>query len=258
MNLVIDIGNSQIFGGIFDNDRLITTFRKTSKVDFSSDEFGIFLKSIIRENIKGNIKILNASITSVVPRLNYTIKNALIKYFNINPLFVSSGIKTGINIKYKNPNEVGSDRITNCVGTIKLYGKGNYIIIDMGTATTFDILTDKNEYLGGLIIPGLKIQSEGLALNTAKLPSIEIRQTTLEIDSTIKAIQSGIYLLNYYGIYGITERIKKEIFRNAKVRVVGTGGFSRLYETENIFDISNYDLILYGLNEIIKINQKED
>lgn len=258
MNLVIDVGNTQIFGGVFDKEKLLFTFRKSSKNDFSSDEFGIFLKSVIRENLKKEIKDVKSCVSSVVPRLNYTLRNSIIKYFETEPLFVSSGIKTGINIKYKNPSDVGADRITNCIGAIKLYGSGNYIIIDMGTATTFDILTEKKEYLGGLIIPGPKIQTESLFLNTAKLPSIEIKpMENIDINNTNGAIQSGIYFLNYYGIYAITEKIKKDFFKDKTVKVIGTGGFSRIYEKSKIFDITNGDLTLYGLNEIIKINSEE-
>jgi type III pantothenate kinase len=257
MNLTIDVGNTQIFCGIFDKNNLKLTFRKTSKAEFSSDELGIFFINVLKENKTRPDKIKNVCISSVVPNLNYAIKNSIIKYFKINPLFIETGLKTGINIKYKNPAEVGADRIANCVGANSLYGNNNYIIIDMGTATTFDILTANREYLGGLIIPGPKIQANSLYLSTAKLPSIEIKNMALKIDSTQSAIQSGIYLLNYYGICGIVEKIKKEIFQTNEVKVIGTGGFSRIYEKSGIFDICNYDLILYGLNKIIYKNRSD-
>jgi type III pantothenate kinase len=252
MNLVIDIGNTQIFSGIFDKNKLKLTFRKSSKNEFSSDEFGIFLVNIFQINLLDIKKIKNVCISSVVPTLNYTIKNAIKKYLEVEPLFVEQGIKTGINIKYRNPHELGADRIANCVGANSLYGNKNYIIIDMGTATTFDILTEKKEYLGGLIIPGPKLQINSLSSGTAKLPSIELKKTDLEIDSTVKAMQSGIYFMNYYSIKGIVEKIKKEKFNNSQVMVIATGGFSRIYEDADLFDIVNYDLILWGLNEIIK------
>jgi type III pantothenate kinase len=253
MNLVLDIGNTQIFGGVFSNDEIVLSFRKSSKSEFSADEFGIFLKTVLRENSIDPSQIKNISVSSVVPKINYTIHSACVKYFKTELVFLKRGIKTGIKINYKNPSEVGSDRIANCLGALKVYGNFNYIIVDTGTAATFDILTDKKEYLGGVIIPGPKLQVESLFQNTAKLPSVEIKAVKkIEPSTTVDAIQSGIYFLNYYGVKGIIDRIKEDFFNNKKVITV-TGGFSRLYENKKIFDYINYDLILYGLNELIKI-----
>jgi len=258
MNLVIDIGNTQIFLGIFEKDDLKLTFRKSSKNEFSSDEFGVFINNVFNINCIDIKKIKNVCISSVVPSFNYTIRNSIKKYIGVEPIFVEQGTKTGINIKYKNPSELGADRIANCIGANLLYGNKNFIIIDMGTATTFDILTEKKEYLGGIIIPGPELQINSLATNTAKLPSVEFKKSNFEIDSTVKAIQSGIYFMNYYTIKGITEKIKKEIFKNNPVTIVATGGFSRIYEDTDLFDVINYDLILYGLNEIIKRRSNDD
>ncbi|MEF3279348.1 MAG: type III pantothenate kinase [Elusimicrobiota bacterium] len=259
MNLVIDVGNTQIFGGVFDCENLILRFRKSSKSDFTSDEFAIFLKQLFLENNISFKNITNVSISSVVPRHNYSIKNAIIKYLGINPLFLEPGVKTKIAIKYKNPSEVGSDRIANCLGAIKLYGKRNFIIIDMGTAITFDILTEKKEYLGGLIIPGIKLQLESLFQNTAKLPATEFVQASqLKTKTTIDAIQTGVYYFNYYGLTGLVNKIKNDFFKDQNSFVIGTGGFSRVYEKEKLFDEINHDLILYGLNELIKINKNTE
>ncbi len=203
--------------------------------------------------------IENISISSVVPKLNYTIRSSMKKYLGKEPIFLVPPVKTGISIKYKFPNEIGSDRIANCIGAIKLYGLNNFIIIDIGTATTFDILTDKKDYLGGIIYPGPGLQMESLFHNTAKLPSIEIiPMKDLQISSTNEAIQSGIYFINYYGFKGVIDFIKTKFFKNKDVLVIGTGGFSKLYENEKIFDYIEQNLILYGLNELININKKEE
>jgi type III pantothenate kinase len=255
MNLVLDIGNTQIFGGVFDDETMILSFRKSSKTEFSSDEFGIFLKSVLRENNVNSSYIKKISVSSVVPEINYAIHASCVKYFKTEPVFLEKGVKTGINIKYKNPAEVGSDRIGNCLGAVKIYGCLNFIIVDIGTATTFDILNDKKEYLGGVIMPGPKLQMKSLFENTAKLPSVEIKHMErIESATTVDAMRSGIYYLNYYGISGIMNKIKEDFFNKKSVITIATGGFSRLYENEKLFDHINYDLILYGLDELIRIN----
>lgn len=256
MNLTLDIGNTQIFGGVFKDNRLLFTFRKSSTVSFSSDEFGIFIKNIFSEKkVKPSIKC--SAIASVVPSLTSTIEDAVKKYTSSEKIFIlGPGTKTGINIKYKNPSEVGADRIANCIGACRLYGKNkNYIIIDIGTATTFDLLNSKNEYLGGVIAPGPWLQAKSLATSTAKLSQIEIsRPSNISIDSTISAIENGIYYLNLFGMKGLIDMFKKEFFKSSEVTVIGTGGGMKIFENEGLCDIINFDLILYGLNHIIEIN----
>lgn len=259
MNLTIDIGNSQIFFGIFDREKLILKFKKNSKNSFSSDEMGIFILSILEKNkIKSN-KFKYVSLASVVPSITNTVIESIEKYINPQKIILlAPGLKTGINIRYKNPQEVGADRVGNCIGAQYLYGTNkNYIIVDIGTATTFDILS-KNEYLGGFIIPGIQMQINSLFSSTAKLPQVElVKPKEINIDNTISAIQCGVYYFNLLGIKEIINLLKMRFFQNNQdenVFIIGTGGTSEIFKDEKIFDTINQDLILFGLNRLIELN----
>ncbi|MGC9070169.1 MAG: type III pantothenate kinase [Elusimicrobiales bacterium] len=259
MNLVIDIGNTQIFAGIFSKGKPLITFRKSSKNPFSSDEFGIFLSLIMKEKGINPSLIKYSAIASVVPSLTSSVEEGIKRFISPSQIFIlTSGLKTGINIRYKNPHEVGADRIANCIGAKRVYGNGNYIIIDIGTATTFDLLTSKNEYLGGLIIPGPHLAASSLFSSTAKLPQIDIsKPAKLSIDTTVSAIQNGIYYLNLFGIKAITDFLKKEFFPSQNVKVIGSGGGIGIFEGENLFDFVNQELVLYGLDSLIDMNKEE-
>ncbi|MBI4655839.1 MAG: type III pantothenate kinase [Elusimicrobia bacterium] len=256
MLLALDVGNSQIFGGVFEKDRLLFRFRKTSASNATSDEFGVFFKSVLRENKIKPEKILNVAICSVVPDLIYPLHQSSIKYFNIEPFLIGPGIKTGLNIKYKNPNEVGSDRIANAIAGISLFPDKNLIIADFGTATTFCAINRKKEYLGGLIMPGLKISMESLAARTAKLPKIEIaKPAELVAKTTIESIQSGLYYGNLFAVKEILSKIKIDYFDGKDTITLGTGGFSRLFEDSKIFDRIMPDLVLTGINFAFQMNK---
>ncbi|MCB0412650.1 MAG: type III pantothenate kinase, partial [Bdellovibrionales bacterium] len=154
MILCLDVGNSQIYGGVFDKDECILRFRRTSKTGASSDEFGLFLRSVLRENNVDPEKIQSISLCTVVPEVLHSLKNACRKYFQHNPFVLQAGVKTGLKIKYRNPVEVGADRIANSIAATYLYPNKNIIVIDFGTATTFCAINAEKEYLGGVIIPG--------------------------------------------------------------------------------------------------------
>lgn len=254
MLIALDCGNTHIIGGIFRGEELIFKFRKSSKNPATSDEFGIFLRSIIRENGIKPEEIKKFAVCSVVPDLLYPVRQSAVKYFGLNPFVLRAGVKTGLNIKYKNPAEVGSDRIANAMGAVWLYGPGNMIITDMGTATTFCAVSEKNEYLGGLIMPGMKLSMEALARGTAKLPRVEIvRPERLEGKTTADSIQCGLYYSNYHAIRGICGEIKKRYF-GGEATVVGTGGFSKIFEKDSLFDRVNQDLVLYGIMRAVEMN----
>ncbi|MCX7641366.1 MAG: type III pantothenate kinase [Elusimicrobiales bacterium] len=260
-HLVVDIGNSQIFFGVFKDNKLIFTFRKNSKTNFTLDEIGIYLINIFNYKKITRNNFYACSIASVVPHITPIIYDSIVSYIKPKKIYIlGPGIKTGINIKYKNPHEVGADRIANCIGAKYLYGNNkSYIIVDIGTATTFDIINDKNEYFGGLIMPGPNLQIYSLSTSTAKLSQVElIKPKNFIIDNTTSAIQNGIYYLNLYGIKGLTEKIKKEFLNNSKTFVIGTGGAIKLFEGENIFDIVNQDLILWGLYNLIELNETKE
>jgi type III pantothenate kinase len=157
MILALDIGNSQIFGGVFDGDELIFHFRKSTQSGVTSDELGIFLKAVLRENSLDSHGLTAISICSVVPKLNHSIKNACLKYFSLNPFFLKPGTRTGLKINYRNPVEVGTDRIANAIAACERFPGQNIIVVDFGTANTFCVIDRLRNYLGGLILPGLRI-----------------------------------------------------------------------------------------------------
>jgi len=255
MIMTLDVGNSQIYGGIFDGEKLILQFRKTSKMGSSSDEFGLFLRSVLRENDVDPKQIHHIAFCSVVPDIVHSLRNACKKYFNLHPFILQAGAKTGLKIKYRNPVEVGADRIANAIGAVQMYPGKNLIIIDFGTATTFCAINSDKDYLGGLIVPGLRLSMEALEAQTAKLPAVEIIPMTELIGrSTVESIQSGLYFGHLAMVKDLTQKIKKEHFENKNTVIIGTGGFSRLFEKEKVFDALMPDLVLMGLKISLKVN----
>ena len=255
MILCLDVGNTQIYGGIFENDKLVFQFRKISRAGSSADEYGIFLKGVLKENNFDPSKIDQIAICTVVPDVIYSLRNCCIRYFNITPFLLEPGTKSGLKIGYRNPLEVGADRIANAIAGIKKYPDEDLIIIDFGTATTFCAIKKNREYLGGSIIPGVKISMEALEENTSKLPTVEIvNPGSVCGRSTVESIQSGLYFGNLGMIKEISYRITKECFPSSRPIVIGTGGFARLYQDQDLFDHIIPDLVLQGLNQSLKLN----
>jgi len=254
MILCIDVGNSHIYGGVFDGDDIKLRFRHTSKVS-TSDELGIFLKTVLRENGCSPEAIQRIAICSVVPQLDYSLRAACLKYFDTDPFILQAGVKTGLNIKYRNPIEVGADRIANAIAAIHSYPNQNIIVIDFGTATTFCVITASKNYLGGAIIPGVRLSVDALSQNTAKLPSVEIIKVENTVGrSTIESIQSGVF----YGVLGscreLIRRINEEVFDGNKAVVLATGGFASLFDTQDIYDHLIPDLVLQGVRLAVQMN----
>jgi len=257
MILCLDVGNTQIHGGVFENDKLILQFRKTSRQQFSSDEVGIFLKNVLRENGTDPNEINEISICTVVPDVLHSLRNGCIKYFEIDPFILKAGVKTGLKIKYRNPLEVGTDRIANAIAGAAIYPGKNLIIVDFGTATTFDVITKNKEYLGGAIIPGVKLSMESLVSGTSKLSAIEIVEVKETVGrSTAESIQSGLYFGSIGMIKEITHRINREAFKDENPLIIATGGFSRLFENAKLFDEIKPNLVLRGLNIALNYNRK--
>ena len=255
MILCLDVGNTQIYGGLFKNDKLELQFRKTSRESFSSDEIGIFLKNVITQNNFNTDEIEAISICSVVPDKTHSLSSGCIKYFGITPFFLEPGVKTGLKIKYKNPLEVGADRIANAVAGIKKYPDKNLIIVDFGTATTFCVISKHKEYLGGIILPGIRISMEVLEAQTAKLPRVEIKEINKPFgQTTVESIQVGLYQGQAAIVRELTKKITVETFQGEKPVVIGTGGFSTLFQDEGLFDEISQTLVLIGLNESLKLN----
>ena len=194
MILTLDVGNSQIYCGVFAGTELVTQFRHASTSRSSSDEIGVFLRGALRENGVEPESIARIAISSVVPELNYSLRACCQKYFDLEPLIMRPGLKTGLKIAYKDPKEVGSDRIADAMGAVKLFPDRNLIVVDFGTATTVCAITRDRTFLGGNIMPGVRLAMETLEQKTAKLPSVEIKPARSAIGkTTVESIQSGLY-----------------------------------------------------------------
>ena len=255
MLLCLDVGNSHIYGGLFSGDELALRFRHTSKVS-TSDELGIFLKAVIRENGCDATQIISVAICSVVPSLEYSLRAACIKYLSIEPFFLQSGIKTGLNVQYKQPGDVGADRIANAIAATQQFPAKNLIVIDFGTATTFCVINKQKTYFGGAILPGLRLFVEALSHHTAKLPRVDIIKMDHVVGrSTVESIQSG----TFYGALGacreLIARIKQEQFPDQEVLVLATGGFASLFEQFQLYDHHLPDLVLHGIRIAVQLNK---
>lgn len=261
MILSLDVGNTQVYGGVFESigetEKILLTFRRNSKQGSSSDEVGIFLRMVLKENGIDPKLIKQIVLCSVVPEVIFSLKGACQKYFNINPFILQAGVKTGLKIKYRNPLEVGADRIANSIAATQMFPKKNLIIVDLGTATTFCAITKDKDYLGGVIIAGLKISMEALEAKTAKLPSVEIvgKENVLG-QSTIESLQSGLFYGHLGAMREVIDRLTKECFQDERPFVIGTGGFSSLFDKEKIFDRIITDLVLKGNVLSLGFNQK--
>jgi len=257
MILCLDVGNSHIHGGVFRDDKILLQFRKTSSPKNSSDELGLFLRFVLRENNINPSGIKFISTCTVVPDILHSLKNACLKYFNKLPFVLQVGVKTGLKIKYRNPVEVGSDRIANALACTHLFPKKNLIIVDFGTATTLCVINSEKEYLGGSILPGIHISMQALESQTAKLPTVEIKKPESIIGrSTVSSIQSGLYFGQLKMAEGMIAEIilEKNWFKDKKPLVIASGGFSRLFESQKIFDKTIPDLALKGLYLALKMN----
>ncbi len=255
MILTLDVGNSQIFGGAFHDRRLILRFRKESRASQSSDELGLFLRGVLRENGCDPGQVTQIAICSVVPDALYPLRSCCRKYFQVDPFVLQAGAKTGLRIHYRNPLEVGADRIANAIGATHLYPDRNLIVVDLGTATTFDVVKAGRDYLGGAILPGLRTAMKALEQNTARLPEVEILPAAELIGrSTVEGIQSGLYFGHRAMIRELSREIRERVFRNDAALLIGTGGFSRLFAHEGLFDDLVPDLVLIGLAHALFLN----
>ncbi len=254
MLLVIDVGNTNSAIGVYKEDVLIGNWRISTNRERTSDETGMFLMSVLSHAGIGSKEIKDVIMCSVVPPAMHSIINAIKKYFNINPILVGPGIKTGINIKYENPRDVGTDKIVNAVGALKLYG-GPVIIVDFGTATTFCAINPKGDYLGGVICPGIKISAEALFDKASMLPRIEITKPKHIIGrTTVNSMQSGI-IFGFVGQVDYIVRLMKREMALEGIKVIATGGMANLIATESeTIDEVNTLLTLEGLKAVYQMN----
>lgn len=250
MLLTADIGNTNITLGLFDENALVEEFRLASDKDLSLEEYEVLLKSLFKDfSVDGCI------ISSVVSELNEKFKNAVRNVFKLEPLFLSVDINTGIKVALKNPFEAGADRIANAAGAYVLYNKPT-IVVDFGTATSFDIVNRSGEFIGGVIAPGLNLQMKVLNKFTSKLPRIDVAISNRAIgDNTTDAILSGVIRGTACMIDGLIEQCEKELGERAVV--VATGGYSGLIASylKRPFDFINPTLTLEGLRYLYQINK---
>jgi type III pantothenate kinase len=258
MLLAVDVGNVQIFCGVYDGEELKTTFRRTSSVRASSDEFGMFFRTTLRENGVDPGKIDAAAICSVVPDPVRSLRNCFLKYFGFEPFLLQPGVKTGLKIRYRNPLEVGADKIANAIGALSRFPGRNLVIVDFGTATTLCAVSKDREYLGGIITPGVTISMAALESQTARLPAVEIvRPAAILGRSVVESIQSGLCYGTLAGIRFLAVSIAKEHFAGARPVTVGTGGVGRLFEDEDLFDEFIPELALLGLRRAIELSRPD-
>ena len=254
MILTLDIGNTNVKIALFEGMEMIQYWRASTNRNMSSDEYGILLMNLFSHNGISPRDVEGIMISSVVPQINFTIEHMCRSYFGLEPRFIGPGVKTGINIKYENPRELGSDRIASAVAAYELYG-GPCITIDFGTATTFGVISAKGEFLGGAICPGLKLTAEALTERAAKLPRFELAKPESVIGrNTVTNMQSGIVYGHIGQVSYLVDRIKREIGA-PDAKVIATGGLAVLVAGEsNVIDVMDGLLTLKGLCLIYQKN----
>jgi type III pantothenate kinase len=254
MLLVIDVGNTNTVVGVYEGERLVADWRLTTERSRTVDEYGIQFRNLFTLAGLDSSAIDAIAISSVVPPLNYTLEKMSHVYFNQTPLFVDHTTNTGLTIRYLSPADVGADRIVNSVAAIARYG-APCIVVDFGTATTFDAVTAEGEYLGGVITPGIIISAEALFQRAARLYRVEIRRPDSVIgQTTVSSMQSGLY----YGYIGLVDGILRRMIEElgGQARVIATGGLARLIGrgSEFIEEIDDH-LTLEGLRLIYERNK---
>lgn len=255
MLLVVDVGNTNITLGIMEKQKILATFRMTTKNTRTSDEYGVLMYEMIRSKGFQPQDIEATIIASVVPKIMYSLTNAVYKYFGKNPVIVGPGIKTGISIKTANPKQLGADRIVDAVAAYEIYG-GPVLVIDYGTATTYDLVSGKGEFIAGLIVPGIQTSANVLGQAAAKLPEIEIKKPkTILAKDTVSSMQAGVYFSCIGETSYIIQKFKEEV-GDQELKVVATGGLGRVISDEvKLIDVYDPNLTLKGL-QILYEKQK--
>ncbi|MEG0579834.1 MAG: type III pantothenate kinase, partial [Niameybacter sp.] len=230
MLLVMDVGNTNIVLGIMEGDKLLTSFRLTTQVPRTSDEYGVTITGMLQQKGIQVKDVKDVILASVVPDIMYSLTNSIKRYFNLKPMIVGPGLKTGLAIRTDNPREMGADRIANCVAAYEKIG-GPCIAIDFGTATTYDVVNDKGELIAAITSPGIRICADAMWHRAAQLPHIEIKKTKniLDAKNTITSMQTGLV----YGYIGQVEYIVKQVKKELQapdMKVIATGGYAKIIQ----------------------------
>ncbi len=256
MILVVDVGNTNITFGVYEEEKLCVTFRMMTKAPRTSDEYGMQIAGLLERNEINRKQLTGAIVASVVPNVMHALVGAIIKYIKLTPLIVGPGIKTGIKIITGHPNEIGSDRIVDVVAAYEKYG-GPVLVLDFGTATTYDYVTADGCFAAGITAPGIRISAKALWEDAAKLPEIEIvKPKSILAQETISSMQAGLV----YGQIGQTEYIIRQVKKETgleNMKVVATGGLGRIIADEtDAIDIYDSTLTLEGLRLIYRKNRR--
>ena len=254
MLLTLDVGNTNVTLGVYEGETLRATWRFGTDVERLPDEYGVLILTLLQHEGLSPDDVTEAVMACVVPDLEPVFEQLCRRYFNVHPLHVGTGVRTGLRILYDTPRDVGADRVADAVAAIHTYGPP-LIVVDLGTATVFDAVNADGDYLGGALAPGLGIAAEALFRRAAKLYRIELHRPRTSIGrNTIEAMQSGI-LFGYVGlIEGIVARMKEELGGQAKV--IGTGGYAEIIAREtNVIDVVDANLTLSGLRMIYELNR---
>lgn len=258
MILAIDVGNTNITCGVYDGETLSATFRITTKFPRTSDEYGITLAEMMRMKGIGTEQIEGTIVARVVPDVMHSLTGAIVRYMGSTPLIVGPGVKTGIRVVTENPRAIGADRIVDAVAAYEKYG-GPALVLDFGTATTYDLVGRDGSFEAGITAPGVRISAEAMWERTAMLSKIEIKKPkSILAQETISSMQAGLF----YGQIGQTEYIIKRVREEsgyADLKVIATGGLGRIIadETDSI-DVYDSALTLDGLRIIYEKNRKQE
>lgn len=257
MILCLNIGNTNVTGGVFDGRTLRLDFRRTARPQPSADEFGLFLRSVLEANRIDPGKIDRIACCSVLPEATYSLTQACRKYFSVNPFFIRSGVRTGLKIRYRNPGEVGADRIATAIAAIQRHPEQDLVVVGFGTATTFCAIAADKTYHGGVIAPGVRTALAALVDHAAQLASVEIRAMDHVVGrSTSESMQSGLYHGQLGMVREIIGRIGQETFTGRRPRVVGTGEFAGLFDGTGMMDTVHPHLAIEGLNLALEMNTR--
>ena len=255
MLLALDVGNTNVTLGVFENDSLRATWRFATDIEKQADEYGVLMLTLLQHQGLAATDVGESVMACVVPDLDPVFEAVCSRYFDVRPLVVGTGVRTGLRVLYDSPRDVGADRVADAVAAVHLYGPPPLIVVDLGTATVFDAIGQEGDYLGGALAPGLGIASEALFRRAAKLYRVELSRPKAAIGrNTVSAMQSGI-LFGYVGLVeGIVHRMKEEL--GGQARVIGTGGYAELIAREtDVIDTVDVDLTLQGLRIIYDLNR---
>lgn len=258
MLLCIDVGNTNITLGVFRGKKLLGTFRMTTKIDRTSDEYGMTIRKIFDYNGIDSDGIHHTIIASVVPKVMYSLTSGIIKYFHNKPIIIGPGVRTGMKIVAPFPEHIGADRIVDAVAAYEMYGNGNpVLVVDFGTATTYDLVDKEGSYIAGVTAPGIRLSASALWEGAARLPEIEIKKPdNILPNETVPSMQAGLV----FGQIGQTEYIVKNMIKESgyeNVKVIATGGLGKIiYPETDVFEVYDQELTLQGMRIIFERQKK--